>query len=291
MASVYSVVLTRLHQNIHKYKDTSKYTEMAKELLLVGGNLVQDTGFRKRLGGRDAGTEVQLVVEDLLDGWTPPDGADEVNQLVIGRKEETEIIQKPNREQLKVTLKIFLSDFNLVGLREAVKTALQRLDTDHVETIFVAVPVSAMALIGVGSGTTPDQATAVDEMVTLWKEMEVLLEEGKVGTAGVCDLQPSVFISLYEKATRKPDSVQINLKSCCVIPEDLSTFTKENKVTLLTHSDPAELLNSDTLRSALYPSLGREAGHYNVDWVARYQVHYKDRGILLEKRYLVNLAK
>jgi len=264
---------------------------MVKELLLVGGNLVQDTGFRKRLGGRDAGAEVQLVVEDLLDGWSPNDGPNDLNQLVIGRKEETEIIQKPNRDQLKITLKIFLSDFNVAGLREAVETALSRLATDHVETLFVAVPVAAMAAIGVGSGSSPEQAAAVDSMSSLWKETEVLLEEGKVGAAGVCDLQPGVFISLYEKATRKPDSVQINLKSCCVIPEELSTFTKENKVTLLTHSDPPELLNSDTLRSALYPSLGREAGHYSVGWVGRYQVHYKDRGILLEKRYLVNLVK
>ena len=100
--------------------------------------------------------------------------------------------------------------------------------------------------------------------------------------------------------------LQVNLKSCCVVPEELSTYAKENKLTLLTHSDPGELLPGDCLRNMLYPKLAREAGHYAADWVARYRVHYiqnltlpfstryqvhlKDRGVLLLKRYLCNLS-
>ena len=41
---------------------------------------------------------------------------------------------------------------------------------------------------------------------------------------------------------------QVNLKSCCVVPEELSSFVKEKGVTLLTHSDPSELLPGDSLR-------------------------------------------
>ena len=63
------------------------------------------------------------------------------------------------------------------------------------------------------------------------------------------------------------------------------------QVTLLTHSDPTELLPGDTLRNMLYPALGRQAGHYTAAWIARYQVHLKDRGVLLQKRYLVELTK
>ena len=64
---------------------------------------------------------------------------------------------------------------------------------------------------------------------------------------------------------------QVNLKSCCVVPEELSAFAKSNKLTLLTHSDPGELLPGDSLRNMLYPKLAREAGHYAADWVARYK--------------------
>ena len=39
---------------------------MSNSVILVGGNLVSDTDFRKKLAGRDAGVELQMVVEDLL---------------------------------------------------------------------------------------------------------------------------------------------------------------------------------------------------------------------------------
>ena len=112
------------------------------------------------------------------------------------------------------------------------------------------------------------------------------------------------------------------MKSCCVVPEELSSFAKSNRVTLLTHSDPGELLPGDCLRNMLYPKMAREASHYFETWVARwpvtvinvinvviiiaivvimvivvikmccrYQVQLKDRGVLLQKRYLLELSK
>ena len=39
---------------------------MASRVILVGGNLVADSDFRKRLAGRDAAVEAQMVLEDLL---------------------------------------------------------------------------------------------------------------------------------------------------------------------------------------------------------------------------------
>ena len=39
-----------------------------KILKLVGGNLVSDLQFRKQLAGRDAGVELQMVVEETLKG-------------------------------------------------------------------------------------------------------------------------------------------------------------------------------------------------------------------------------
>ena len=90
-----------------------------------------------------------------------------------------------------------------------------------------------------------------------------------------------------------------------MVPEELAQFVAERGVTLLTHSDPSELLPGDSLRSMLYPKLSGEASHYSAAWIARrahnitthyhtpytgrYQVHLKDRGVLLQKRYLVNI--
>jgi len=44
---------------------------MTNSVMLVGGNLVADTAFRKKLAGRDTGVELQMVVEDLLSSWEP----------------------------------------------------------------------------------------------------------------------------------------------------------------------------------------------------------------------------
>ena len=46
---------------------------MTNSVILVGGNLVSDTDFRKRLAGRDAGVELQMVVDDLLPRYAEPE--------------------------------------------------------------------------------------------------------------------------------------------------------------------------------------------------------------------------
>ena len=114
------------------------------------------------------------------------------------------------RDQLKITLKIFLHDFDLDALFAAVKAALSKLATNRVDTLFVATPVEAIPHIGIGSGAAgPEQAEAQDQLVKLWKGVEQLIQEGKVGGAGLCDLHPPVFIQVYEEATIKPISIQV----------------------------------------------------------------------------------
>ena len=154
------------------------------------------------------------------------------------------------------------------------------------DMLFVATPIEAIPHIGIGSGAVgSEQAAAKEQLLKLWKGVEQLIQDGKVGGAELCDLHPPVFIQIYEESTIKPISIQVvnnltnpiiisstivvNLKSCCVVPEELSSFAKDNKVTLLTHCDPGELLPGDCLRNMLYPKLAREAGHYSADWVAR----------------------
>ena len=45
----------------------------------------------------------------------------------------------------------------------------------------------------------------------LWKGVEQLITEGKVGGAGLCDLHPPVFVSIYQQATVKPISIQVRI--------------------------------------------------------------------------------
>ena len=52
------------------------------------------------------------------------------------------------RSQLKITLKVFLRDFNKENLDEAVNAALNHLQTDHVDSLFLAVPTDAIPVLG-----------------------------------------------------------------------------------------------------------------------------------------------
>lgn len=270
---------------------------MTNSIVFVGGNLVADTAFRKKLAGRDTGVELQIVLEDLLASWSAiEDESDE--PVIVEKVEEINQTEATNpdqylpRDQLKITLKIFLADPDVEQLQAAVAAALTKLSTNRVDSLFVATPPELLPHIGIGSGAAgPEQEEARQQLLGLWRGVEQLIGEGKVGSAGLSDLHPPVFISIYQEASVKPSQVQVNLKSCCVMPEELSQFAKENGVTLVTHSDPSELLPGDSLRTMLYPKLSREAGLYNATWISRYQVQLKDRGVLLQKRYLVNISK
>ena len=118
--------------------------------------------------------------------------------------------QYSSRDQLKITLKIFLHDFDVSSLLAAVQAALRKLSTNRVDSLFLATPVEAIPLLGIGSGAVgPGQQEATDHLLGLWKGVEQLIGEGKVGGAGLCDLHPPVFFSIYEQATVKPTSVQV----------------------------------------------------------------------------------
>jgi hypothetical protein len=52
-----------------------------------------------------------------------------------------------------------------------------------------------------------------------------------------------------------------------------------------------ELISEECLRKLLYPHLGREAGHFSPDWIARFLVQLRDRGVILEKRYIIEVNK
>jgi hypothetical protein len=55
--------------------ETARGSTMPSRVILVGGNLVADSEFRKRLAGRDSAVEAQMVMEDLLPRWGRCNGA------------------------------------------------------------------------------------------------------------------------------------------------------------------------------------------------------------------------
>ena len=115
----------------------------------------------------------------------------------------------------------------------------------------------------------------------LWNEMEHLVETGKVSSLGVSDIDTSHFIELHQTAQIKPEAIQINLESCCVVPPELALFTRENNIQLLTHNDPQDILPDQALQKIIGCPV-------QVNWVARYQTLLRCRGIIQNKGYIIS---
>lgn len=157
----------------------------------------------------------------------------------------------------------------------------------------VSVPAEAIDLIGIGARnagedddqpeikSTPERDEAVVKMKQLWQTLAGKLLQGDVNSIGLCDLETDVFFKLFNESQLKPNFVQVNLKSCCVVPPDLQTFAKDNQIKLSTHPDPPSILSQDYMGQIRSPDL-------RPDWIIRYQLFIKARGVLQDKRYLID---
>ena len=122
--------------------------------------MVADTAFRKKLAGRDTGVELQMVVEDLLSSWQPKqeEEVEQGQEAVIVEKSEGDSTGQSDpdqylpRDQLKITLKIFLADAEVESLFAGVRAALGKLSTNRVDTLLLATPTEIVPHIGIGSG-------------------------------------------------------------------------------------------------------------------------------------------
>lgn len=83
------------------------------------------------------------------------------------------------------------------------------------------------------------QEDKLDKLKVLWKVLESFARSKKILQIGLSDIEEANFRAIHEWANIKPNIIQINLATCCVVPPTLQTFCKENEVQLLTHSDPS----------------------------------------------------
>ena len=152
------------------------------------------------------------------------------------------------RDQLKITLKIFPQEASVGELEAGVSAALTKLSTNRceqrrifvcsfhyfrVDTLFIATPPDIYPHVGIGSGgassgaeqeeprqqmeglSVEDNCVITTHSAELWAAVERLITEGKVGGAGLSDLNPPVFFSIYEQASIKPTSIQVRY-SCAL---------------------------------------------------------------------------
>ncbi|KAL0109904.1 hypothetical protein PUN28_013503 [Cardiocondyla obscurior] len=193
------------------------------------------------------------------------------NTTVINGKKDTSL-QDVDRKDLKITVKVFISSPDVNSLREAMDQAFGALCTDTIESLVIAYK----------------SAEGSDDMLSslkkIWSVVEEYVKAEKLSSVGLSDINTNTFIELFQWADVKPNIVQINLATCCVVPPVLQEFTKENDIQLLTHSDPCQILPQEVLDNIFGSTT-------YLHWLIRYQIHLKCRGILSSKGYLLRINK
>lgn len=189
-------------------------------------------------------------------------------------------VAENERSTLKITVKVFLGGFDATSLQSAVDTVLQELGVSELDSLIVAFPVAVGGAAG-GAQVRP-----------LWEAAEELCRQGVALSVGVSDLDTAQLRHLHSWADVKPSVNQVNLDSCCVIPQEMQEFAKANNIQLLTHSDPKVLLDQDGMARLLRGYIPEEdIGRWSAPWVARYSVLVKCRGFLQSKGYIASLLK
>ncbi|KAK7505180.1 hypothetical protein BaRGS_00003750 [Batillaria attramentaria] len=186
------------------------------------------------------------------------------------------------RSELKVIVKVFLcSQQSPEVVLEAVSKVMADLEVTFVETV----------LLSLSMFESEDDIT-VELIKPYWQVLEQLVSEQRVLSLGVSDLDKSKLQELYDWAKVKPSIDQVNLASCCVMPKDLTEYAKLVDIQLQTHNDPTELMPAATLQDTMRQCGTDQDGFgWQAQWVARYSVLVKCRGIIKSKGYILRAIR
>ncbi|EGV94179.1 Glutamate--cysteine ligase regulatory subunit [Cricetulus griseus] len=178
-----------------------------------------------------------------------------------------------------------------------VSHAVEKINPDEREEM----KVSACSVLGVAQLDSVIIASppiedgvnlSLEHLQPYWEELENLVQNKKIVAIGTSDLDKTQLEQLYQWAQVKPNSNQVNLASCCVMPPDLTAFAKQFDIQLLTHNDPKELLSEASFQEALQESIPDiEAQEWVPLWLLRYSVIVKSRGIIKSKGYILQAKR
>uniref|UniRef100_A0A915CZ75 GCS light chain n=1 Tax=Ditylenchus dipsaci TaxID=166011 RepID=A0A915CZ75_9BILA len=197
------------------------------------------------------------------------------------------------RDDLKITLKLFLEDFEFTYIRDAIDATLSQLNIDVIEQLILAFP-------------QPDDSTTdsnvddkwIEQVVKVWASIETeLVAPGKVFSVGVADFELSSLAALYDKVKIKPCVDHFNIEGCCVVPPDLQAYAREHDIQLLTHNDPNPYPLKDVFRS--FCGIDKDNSNqtksvccatFSPVWAARYTIWVRRRSLMAAKGYIVQFG-
>ncbi|TMS36635.1 hypothetical protein L596_003754 [Steinernema carpocapsae] len=185
-----------------------------------------------------------------------------------------------DRDDLKISLKVFLTGFEFAQITSAIDATLDQLKTGNIEQIIVSFPECD------GDSDTADEKW-MEGVVGLWKKIEELVNSGKVVSAGVADLQLNHLEKLYNAADVKPCVNHFNIEGCCVVPPELQAYAREHDIQLLTHNDPSPFPFKEVFAKVCEHRCDVQPCGFSPVWAARYTVWVQRRSIMASKGYIL----
>jgi Aldo/keto reductases, related to diketogulonate reductase len=99
-------------------------------------------------------------------------------------------------------------------MMDAVKSTLKQLGLRSIDSIYLAIP------------PLEEHQPFGETMAPLWEEMERFKDAGLATQISTCDLDCDNLKTLVEMAKTPPEVNQVNLTSCCHMPEELVGYAK-----------------------------------------------------------------
>eukprot|EP00118_Oscarella_pearsei_P028538 m.2414 g.2414 ORF g.2414 m.2414 type:complete len:256 (+) comp8641_c0_seq2:100-867(+) len=242
-----------------------------RSLLINSGNISKRNSYStSRKGGLDAMEEVSFAIESTLDVCNGCKNAKAQGNLRCRNPSFTETVEEKEREELKLTVKIFMNESEPELISEAVGGACDELNVSYLDLVVLALPFEA----------------SFDSIKSYWTKLEELVEQRRISNLGVCNLDKTQLEELFNWAKIKPILNQITIDSCCFLPKELTVYAKENKIRLSTTNDPHDILPSGNFHRALSGRFTNPQA-WKVLWLSRYSTMFKSRGVLRHKGYLL----
>ncbi|XP_039269022.1 glutamate--cysteine ligase regulatory subunit-like [Styela clava] len=266
----------------------------ANNLRIHSGNIINWFSLKKGVGKKSS-EELIDSVESTINAWTNSIGLDimsieePLGMVDITNRSLVKKFEKDDHDKLKFSVKIFLTQWKPELIRQAIDQVCQSLDVTSIDSVIVSFPMTPLTDVTNNNNSTMPEFNKVKP---IWKELEHLVDTGKISHIGVTDFDKQGLEELHQWSRIKPSIDQIGMTNCCTVPADLIEFSKEFDIELLSHNDAPEILTARSFQNLLQDTIqDMNANEWTPSFVARYSVILRCRGIVEAKGYVVGAER
>lgn len=276
------------YENTIKSTENSKYLPVfpkANAFIFNSGNIVSSNRPRKKTN-QNSNDELIEVFNNTFESWLGNVDLTKIQESKEIECRHPEFYEKiANKEEISISVKLFLNTLDANTLNQAIQKTLDEIGADHIDSLILSLSDKIF--------THDDLSKEI--IIPIWSTVQKYIQDKIVITAGLSDFNAKYLEQLCNSLDDKqkfPSINQVNLTSCCKMPEDLVEFGKINNIQLTTHNDPKEIFTVENLQSCIrnqthdYDSIG-----WTHSWIARYTLLLKGRGILKSKGYILSAQR